>query len=159
MITTAPSRSIVQCSVEIGRVSGIARLQSESSRRRDADPTVLASRGAEVQAAPRGCPGTVVVMEFRRINALPPYVFATIDALKMEARRAGQDVIDLGFGNPDLPSPTVAVDKLCEAVRNPRNHRYSASRGIPKLRLAISDLYRRKFGVELDPETQACTTI
>jgi alanine-synthesizing transaminase len=98
-------------------------------------------------------------MEFRRIDALPPYVFATIDALKMEARRAGEDVIDLGFGNPDLPSPPVAVDKLCEAVQNPKNHRYSSSRGIPKLRLAITDLYQRKFGVELDPETQACTSI
>jgi alanine-synthesizing transaminase len=98
-------------------------------------------------------------VEFRRINALPPYVFATIDALKMDARRAGDDIIDLGFGNPDIPSPTIAVEKLCEAVRNPRNHRYSASRGIPKLRLAISDLYRRRFGVELDPDTQACTTI
>ena len=99
------------------------------------------------------------VVEFRRINELPPYVFATIDVLKMEARRAGDDVIDLGFGNPDIPSPPVAVDKLGEAVRNPRNHRYSASRGIPKLRLAITDLYRRRFGVELDPDTQACTTI
>src|SRR5918996_1919170 len=97
-------------------------------------------------------------MEFRRINALPPYVFATIDSLKMDARRAGEDVIDLGFGNPDIPSPTVAVDKLCEAVRNPRNHRYSASRGIPKLRLAVADLYRRRFGVDLDPDAQACTT-
>jgi len=104
-------------------------------------------------------PGTVQWMEFRRINALPPYVFATIDTLKMDARRAGEDVIDLGFGNPDIPSPTVAVDKLCEAVRNPRNHRYSSSRGIPKLRLAVTDLYRRRFGVELDPDTQACTTI
>jgi alanine-synthesizing transaminase len=98
-------------------------------------------------------------MEFRRINALPPYVFAAIDALKMEARRSGEDVIDLGFGNPDVPSPKVAVDKLCQAVQNPKNHRYSASRGIPKLRLAITDLYRRKFGVELDPDTQACTSI
>ncbi len=104
-------------------------------------------------------PGTVQWMEFRRINALPPYVFATIDTLKMDARRAGEDVIDLGFGNPDIPSPTVAVDKLCEAVRNPRNHRYSSSRGIPKLRLAVTNLYRRRFGVELDPDTQACTTI
>ncbi len=103
--------------------------------------------------------GTVPRMEFRRINALPPYVFAAIDALKMEARRGGEDVIDLGFGNPDVPSPRVAVDKLCEAVQNPKNHRYSASRGIPKLRLAISDLYRRKFGVEIDPDTQACTSI
>jgi alanine-synthesizing transaminase len=98
-------------------------------------------------------------VEFRRIDALPPYVFATIDALKIEARRAGEDVVDLGFGNPDLPSPAIAVEKLCEAARNPRNHRYSASRGIPKLRLAITDLYRRRFGVDLDPDTQACTSI
>src|SRR6476661_8172244 len=95
-------------------------------------------------------------MEFRRINALPPYVFGIMDALKIEARRDG---VDLGFGNPDVPSPDVAVDKLVEAVRNPRNHRYSASRGIPKLRMAVADLYRRKFGVELDPETQVCSTI
>ena len=99
------------------------------------------------------------MVEFRRINGLPPYVFGIIDALKIEARRAGEDVIDLGFGNPDIPSPPVAVDKLGEAVRNAKNHRYSASRGIPKLRLAITDLYRRKFGVDLDPETQACTAI
>jgi alanine-synthesizing transaminase len=98
-------------------------------------------------------------MEFRRINGMPPYVFTIIDGLKVEARRAGEDVIDLGFGNPDLASPDTAVKKLAEAVENPRNHRYSASRGIPKLRLAITDLYRRKFGVELDPETQACSTI
>jgi alanine-synthesizing transaminase len=98
-------------------------------------------------------------MEFRRINGLPPYVFAAIDSLKMQARRAGEDVVDLGFGNPDLPSPDIAVDKLAEAVRNPRNHRYSASKGIPKLRAAICDLYQRKFGVELDPETEACSSI
>ena len=73
-------------------------------------------------------------MEFRRINALPPYAFAQIDALKMQLRRAGEDVIDLAFGNPDMPSPPVAVEKLAEAVRNPRNHRYSTSKGIPKLR-------------------------
>jgi alanine-synthesizing transaminase len=98
-------------------------------------------------------------MEFRRINGLPPYVFGIIDSLKIEARRAGADVVDLGFGNPDLPSPDIAVEKLAEAVQNPRNHRYSASRGIPKLRAAICDLYLRKFGVELDPETEACTSI
>jgi len=98
-------------------------------------------------------------MEFRRINQLPPYVFATIDTLKIQARRAGEDVIDLGFGNPDLPSPPVAVDKLGEAVRNPRNHRYSTSRGIPNLRLAVTNLYQRRFGVEVDPETQVCATI
>ena len=98
-------------------------------------------------------------MEFRRINGLPPYVFATINDLKALSRRAGRDVIDLGFGNPDLPSPDVAVDKLAEAAHNPRNHRYSASRGIPKLRSAITDLYQRKFDVELDPETEVVTTI
>ena len=98
-------------------------------------------------------------MEFRRINGLPPYVFGVIDGLKIEARRAGQDVVDMGFGNPDLPSPDIAVDKLAQAVRNPRNHRYSSSRGIPKLRIAIADLYRRKFGVELDPDTEVCTSI
>src|SRR5690349_24645117 len=98
-------------------------------------------------------------MEFRRINALPPYVFGIIDSLKLELRRAGEDVIDLGFGNPDLPSPDVAVEKLAEAVRNPRNHRYSTSKGIPKLRLAVTDLYERTFGVTLDFETEVCATI
>jgi alanine-synthesizing transaminase len=98
-------------------------------------------------------------MEFRRIPSLPPYVFAEIDRLKLELRRAGEDVIDLGFGNPDIASPPAAVDKLAEAALLPRNHRYSASRGIPKLRHAICDLYARKWGVELDPETEAITTI
>ena len=98
-------------------------------------------------------------MEFRRIHALPPYAFAEIDALKMAARRSHEDVIDLGFGNPDIPSPQVAVDKLAEAARNPRNHRYSATRGLPRLRLAATDLYRRRFGVDLDPETDVCVTI
>jgi alanine-synthesizing transaminase len=98
-------------------------------------------------------------MELRRIQGLPPYVFAQIDQLKLQARRAGDDVIDLGFGNPDIPSPDVAVEKLAEAVHNPRNHRYSASRGIPKLRQAISDLYLRRFGVQLDPDREVVTTI
>jgi alanine-synthesizing transaminase len=98
-------------------------------------------------------------MEFRRITGLPPYVLAEIDALKMAARRAGDDVIDLAFGNPDIPSPDAAVDKLAEAVHNPRNHRYSSSRGIPKLRAAIAALYERRFNVELDPDTEVVTTI
>ncbi len=98
-------------------------------------------------------------MEFRRIGALPPYVFVVTDKLKLDLRRAGEDVIDLGFGNPDIPSPEVAVAKLQEAAGKERNHRYSASRGIPKLRAAICDLYRRRFSVELDPETEAITTI
>ncbi len=98
-------------------------------------------------------------MEFRRINALPPYVFTIIDSLKMAARRAGDDVIDLGFGNPDIPSPDIAVEKLAEAARNSRNHRYSASRGIPKLRAAAADLYLRKFGVDLDPDKEVINVI
>jgi alanine-synthesizing transaminase len=98
-------------------------------------------------------------VQLRRVDALPPYVFAAINDLKLELRRAGEDVVDLGFGNPDLPSPPVAVEKLREAVENPRNHRYSSSRGIPNLRRAICDLYARRFGVDLDPETQALTTI
>jgi alanine-synthesizing transaminase len=99
------------------------------------------------------------LVQLRRISALPPYPFAEVDRLKLELRRAGEDVVDLGFGNPDIPSPATAVDKLAEAAAKPRNHRYSASRGIPKLRSAICDLYRRRFGVELDPETEATTTI
>jgi alanine-synthesizing transaminase len=99
------------------------------------------------------------VIDLRRVGGLPPYVFAAINELKLELRRAGEDVVDLGFGNPDLPSPEVAVEKLREAVLNPRNHRYSASRGIPNLRRAICALYERRFGVVLDPETQALTTI
>ncbi|HXH59193.1 aminotransferase class I/II-fold pyridoxal phosphate-dependent enzyme [Iamia sp.] len=98
-------------------------------------------------------------MEFRRISSLPPYVFTIIDGLKVAARRNGQDVIDLGFGNPDLPSPQVAVEKLSEAAHNARNHRYSSSRGIPKLREAVADLYIRRFGVALDPEREILTTI
>ena len=98
-------------------------------------------------------------MDLRRIGSLPPYVFTIIDSLKTEARQAGEDVIDLGFGNPDLPSPTLTVEKLAEAAGNPRNHRYSASRGIPKLREAFADLYRRRFGVELDPDTEVINTI
>ncbi len=98
-------------------------------------------------------------MEFRRIPGLPPYVFTIIDSLKLQARRAGRDVVDLGFGNPDLPSPQVAVDKLAEAAQVGRNHRYSSSRGLPRLRQAVADRYRRQWGVELDPETQVLATI
>jgi alanine-synthesizing transaminase len=98
-------------------------------------------------------------LEFRRIGNLPPYVFATINELKAARRRAGDDVIDLGFGNPDLPSPQIVVDKLVEAARRPTNHAYSSSRGIPNLRKAVADRYRRRFGVELDPDTQIINTI
>jgi alanine-synthesizing transaminase len=98
-------------------------------------------------------------MEFRRINNLPPYVFAHVNQLKLDARRAGEDIIDLGFGNPDIPSPPAVVEKLADAARNGRNHRYSASRGLPNLRKAVADRYRRRFGVEIDPETEVINTI
>ena len=98
-------------------------------------------------------------MEFRRISNLPPYVFTIINNLKITARRDGNDVIDLGFGNPDIPSPQIAVEKLAEAAHNPKNHRYSLSRGLPKLREAVAGMYQRKFGVTLDPELQITNTI
>ncbi|MFV0533812.1 MAG: aminotransferase class I/II-fold pyridoxal phosphate-dependent enzyme [Cumulibacter sp.] len=98
-------------------------------------------------------------MDFRRITGMPPYVFTIIDSLKVEARRAGIDIIDLGFGNPDLPSPEIAVEKLAEAAHNSRNHRYSSSRGLPNLRKGFADLYKRRFNVDLDPETEVISTI
>ncbi len=98
-------------------------------------------------------------MEFRRIDNLPPYVFAQVNELKLQARRAGEDIIDLGFGNPDIPTRPEVVEKLVEAARNPRNHRYSSSRGIPNLRKAVAARYQRRFGVELDPDTEVITTI
>src|SRR5947199_216877 len=93
-------------------------------------------------------------MQFRRVDALPPYAFAEIERLKLELRRAGEDVIDLGFGNPDVAPPELAVEKLREAALLPRNHRYSASRGLPNLRAAVAELYRDRYGVELDPQTE-----
>src|SRR4051812_40630687 len=98
-------------------------------------------------------------MEFRRVDALPPYAFAEVERLKLELRRGGEDVIDLGFGNPDVPPPELAVEKLREAALLPRNHRYSASRGLPNLRAAICELYRDRYGVELDPETEATMSL
>jgi len=98
-------------------------------------------------------------VDFRRISNLPPYVFTIINNLKITARREGDDVIDLGFGNPDIPSPQIAVEKLSEAAHNPKNHRYSLSRGLPKLREAVAGMYQRKFGVTLDPELQITNTI
>jgi alanine-synthesizing transaminase len=97
--------------------------------------------------------------KFARLDRLPPYVFATVNEIKMEARRAGEDIIDLGMGNPDLGTPQHIVAKLVEASQKPHNHRYSASRGITKLRAAISDWYRRRFDVEIDPDTEAIATI
>jgi alanine-synthesizing transaminase len=97
--------------------------------------------------------------KFARLDRLPPYVFATVNDLKMEARRAGKDIIDLGMGNPDLGTPQHIVDKLIEAVSKSHNHRYSASMGITKLREAISNWYQRKFNVDIDPDTETIVTI
>jgi alanine-synthesizing transaminase len=97
--------------------------------------------------------------EFKRIKRLPPYVFSIVNELKVKARARGEDIIDFGMGNPDLATPDHIVDKLVEAARNPRNHRYSASRGITKLRRGICDWYRGRYAVELDPDTEAIATI
>ena len=97
--------------------------------------------------------------DFYRIRKLPPYVFAVINEMRAKARAAGLDVIDLGMGNPDGATPQPVVDKLIEAVQNPRNHRYSMSRGLPKLREEIVNRYRVNYGIELNPETEAIATI
>lgn len=97
--------------------------------------------------------------DFHKLNRLPPYLFAEVIALMASARRRGEDVIDLGMGNPDLPTPTHVVDKICEAARSPRNHRYSASRGLPNLRAAISEWYQRRHAVAIDPEREAIAVI
>ena len=98
-------------------------------------------------------------MEFPRIKRLPPYVFNIIGDLKLAARRAGEDIIDLGMGNPDAATPPHVVQKLVEAATKPSNHRYSVSKGIHKLRLAICDWYRRRYDVDLDPDSEAIATI
>jgi alanine-synthesizing transaminase len=100
-----------------------------------------------------------VIEEFHRIRRLPPYVFAEVNRLKAAARAAGADIIDLGMGNPDMPTPQHIVDKLIETVAKPRTHRYSASKGIPGLRRAQAAYYARRFGVKLDPETQVVATL
>ena len=97
--------------------------------------------------------------DFHRIKRLPPYVFAEVNRLKAAARARGADIIDLGMGNPDLPTPQHIIDKLVETVSKPRTHRYSASKGIPGLRRAQAAYYERRFGVKLDPETQIVATL
>ena len=98
-------------------------------------------------------------MEFNRIKRLPPYVFNIINDLKLEARRKGEDIVDFGMGNPDQPTPPHVVSKLVEAAKKPAKHRYSASRGIYKLRLAIANWYQKRFHVSIDPDTEAIVTI
>src|SRR5262249_55222673 len=92
--------------------------------------------------------------EFYRIKRLPPYVFAIVNDLKSKARTKGEDIIDLGMGTPDLPTPKHIVAKLCEAAQNPRTHRSSASRGITRLRVAITRWHRDRYAVELDPDSE-----
>ncbi len=99
------------------------------------------------------------MFEFNRIKRLPPYVFSIVNNLKYEARRAGDDIIDLGMGNPDLPTPEHIVEKLREAAGIPKNHRYSASKGITQLRMAICEWYERRYDVSLDPDTETVVTI
>jgi len=97
--------------------------------------------------------------KFARLDRLPPYVFTTVNKIKMDARHAGEDIVDLGMGNPDLATPQHIVDKLIEAAQKPQNHRYSASMGITKLRMAISDWYKRRFDVDIDHNSEAIVTI
>jgi alanine-synthesizing transaminase len=100
-----------------------------------------------------------VVQEFHRVKRLPPYVFAEVNRLKAAARTRGADIIDLGMGNPDMPTPQHIVDKLIQTVNKPRTNRYSASKGIPGLRRAQAAYYARRFGVKINPETQVVATL
>ena len=97
--------------------------------------------------------------EFHAVRRLPPYVFAEVNAMKARARAAGEDIIDFGMGNPDFPTPQHIVEKLTETVQDPRTHRYSESRGIRGLRRAVADYYGRRFGVTIDPESEAVVTL
>lgn len=97
--------------------------------------------------------------QFYRMKRLPPYVIAEVNAMRHAARQAGQDIIDLGMGNPDLPPPQHVIDKLCEVAQNPDAHGYSQSKGIPGLRRAQANYYARRFGVDLDPETEVVVTM
>ncbi len=98
-------------------------------------------------------------IQFEKINRLPKYIFAEINELKMEARRAGEDIIDFSMGNPDASTPQPIIDKLCETAMKPKTHGYSASKGIYKLRLAMANWYKRKYGVELDPNKEIVATM
>ncbi|MGZ8903893.1 MAG: aminotransferase class I/II-fold pyridoxal phosphate-dependent enzyme, partial [Methylobacter sp.] len=97
--------------------------------------------------------------QFHRISRLPPYVFNIVNELKAKARAAGEDIIDFGMGNPDQPTPAHIVNKMLEATKREDTHRYSVSKGIPRLRKAICNWYKNRFNVDLDPETEAIVTI
>ncbi|MFW0884696.1 aminotransferase class I/II-fold pyridoxal phosphate-dependent enzyme [Candidatus Acidulodesulfobacterium sp. H_13] len=100
-----------------------------------------------------------MIEDFETIKRLPPYVFAEVNKIKMEARKQGDDIIDLGMGNPDSPTPGYIIEKLVKASKNPKNHRYSVSRGLYKLRLAVADMYKRHYGVDIDPDGEAIVTM
>ena len=95
----------------------------------------------------------------QRITRLPPYLFSKINALKLAKRQQGADIIDLGMGNPSDPTPQIVIEKLCEAAKDPRNQRYSASRGIRNLRVEVAKKYHRKWGVELDPDAEVLAPV
>ena len=99
------------------------------------------------------------IKPFNRIQRLPPYVFSVTGELKMEARRRGDDIVDMSMGNPDRPTPNHIVEKLIEVVKKEHTHRYSLSKGIPRLRQSICSWYKKRFSVSLDSETEAITTI
>ncbi|MCB1451753.1 MAG: aminotransferase class I/II-fold pyridoxal phosphate-dependent enzyme, partial [Nitratireductor sp.] len=99
------------------------------------------------------------MQEFHKIRRLPPYVFEQVNRLKASARASGADIIDLGMGNPDLPTPQAIIDKMTETAQDPRAHRYSASKGISGLRKAQAAYYGRRFGVKLNPDTQVVATL
>ena len=98
-------------------------------------------------------------IQFDKLKRLPKYVFAVINEIKLQMRQNNEDVIDFSMGNPDGPTPQHIIDKLCEAAQKPKNHGYSASKGIYKLRLAICNWYKRRYGVDLDPDNEACVTL
>src|SRR5579871_4767505 len=112
-----------------------------------------------LRRGPKHEPLSVMTFEFDRIRRLPPYVFEEVNRVKARLRVEGVDIIDLGMGNPDMPTASHIVDKLVETARDPRASRYSASRGIPGLRRAMAAYYQRRFGVRLDPETEIVATL
>jgi hypothetical protein len=131
-------------------------------RGRGALSSIFVARESVLDGSPSNVIPTRIAMReqvFHRVRRLPPYVFGEVNAMKAQARAAGRDIIDLGMGNPDQPTPAAIVEKLVEAARNPRAHRYSMSRGIPGLRRAQARYYARRFGVQLDPETEIVVTL
>src|SRR5207302_5205672 len=145
------------------RRSPRSRRRSHRSRHRPRSPPLLflhqLQRRRPTRRVRRARKAQMDDSEFHRLKRLPPYVFAEVNAMKARARGAGQDVIDLGMGNPDLPTAPHIVAKLAEAAANPRAHGYSASRGIPGLRKAQAAYYSRRFNVELDPESEIIVTL